>query len=67
MTASQLEQQAEARSGEVFRWRLDCLIRGGYDVETAVAIATEPGVDLHAALALVARGCPPATALRILA
>ena len=46
--------------------RLVQLFRAGYDPEDAGLLAVHPDVDLHAALRLVERGCPPKTALRIL-
>ena len=51
---------------QVITWRREQLVRAGYDVADATAIAFEPGVDLHAAVALLRRGCPSTTALRIL-
>ena len=56
----------ETESERVERWRTDELIRVGYDVEHAAILAMEPGVDLHAAIDLVERGCPPDVAVRIL-
>ena len=51
---------------EVLRWRFAVLIRAGYDPADAMAIAAEDEIDLHLATELLGRGCPPATALRIL-
>ncbi len=51
---------------QVICWRLTSLAEAGYgDLATAV-LATSARVDLHEAVDLVARGCPPDTALRIL-
>lgn len=50
----------------VLLWRVDMLERAGYDEEAAVALALRRDVDLHQALALVERGCPHHTAVRIL-
>lgn len=63
---SAVETFIETESERVERWRTDELLRVGFDVETAVVLAGEPGVDLHAALDLVERGCPPHLAARIL-
>ena len=63
---SAVETFIETESERVERWRTDELLRVGFDVETAVVLAGEPGVDLHAALDLVERGCPPPPAARIL-
>lgn len=38
----------------------------GFDPALARRLATTPGVDLHALLDLVDRGCPPELAARIL-
>ncbi|HVM18295.1 MAG TPA: hypothetical protein VM290_11995 [Gaiellaceae bacterium] len=64
MTAAQLHEQSELERIE--RWRRDALERAGYPADAAAAIAARHDVDLHAAVALVERGCPPETALKIL-
>lgn len=56
----------ETESERVERWRTDELLRVGYDFETATVMAAEPTVDLHTALDLIERGCPPDVAARIL-
>jgi len=61
-----VETYIETETERVERWRTDELIRVGFDPEAAVALASEPTVDLHAAIDLVERGCPPDIALRIL-
>jgi hypothetical protein len=63
---SAVETFIETESERVERWRTDELIRVGFDVEQATILAMEPGVDLHAAIDLVDRGCPPPLAVRIL-
>ena len=50
----------------VLGWRFDELQRAGFDSELAFTVATQRQIDLHVALGLVARGCPPGTAARIL-
>lgn len=58
-----------SRIGEeerVLAWREAELERAGFDPEGAFELAISHEVDLHAAIELVRRGCPPATALRIL-
>jgi hypothetical protein len=47
-------------------WRLEELIRAGYPPHNALVLSGDPDVDLHLAVQLLARGCPPETALRIL-
>jgi hypothetical protein len=56
----------EDETVDVIRWRFSQLARSGYGIEDAIALATHLDVDLHRASDLVARGCPPSLALRIL-
>lgn len=56
----------ETESERVERWRTEELLRVGFDVETATLVAAELAVDLHAAVDMVERGCPPDLAARIL-
>jgi hypothetical protein len=51
----------------VREWRLEELVRAGYDLEDATEIAFHLEIDLHQASDLVRRGCPSATAVRIVA
>jgi hypothetical protein len=51
---------------QVISWRREQLVRAGYEVADATAIAFETAVDLHAAVALRRRGCPSGTAVSIL-
>ena len=57
---------AETELERVERWRTAELMRVGFDGEDAVALAVRSDVDLHEAIALVERGCPPELAVRIL-
>jgi hypothetical protein len=66
MTAAQFEQLEEETAVEVLRWRFDVLMRAGFDMEQAAALAANVEIDLHLAADLLGRGCPPETALRIL-
>ena len=50
----------------VVGWRAETLVRAGFDPVAAVDLASSKHVDLHRAVELVERGCPPETALRIL-
>ena len=47
-------------------WRVQELERAGYTADQASALAARHDVDLHFAVDLVRRGCPPEIALRIL-
>lgn len=51
---------------ELRDWRRDELVRAGFDLEDADILAARTDVDLRLACVMVARGCPPATALYIL-
>ena len=52
---------------EITAWRLRRLLESGFDRDLAEGLAATPGIDLHALLDLVDRGCPPPLAARILA
>jgi hypothetical protein len=66
MTVAQFETIGEAEAELILRWRFDELVRAGYDIGAALLLASHVEIDLHHASALVRRGCPPETALRIL-
>ena len=57
---------AETEQEWVEHWRYDELVRAGYDVEAAEAIAVCADVDLHGAVALIRGGCGQKLALKIL-
>ena len=48
-------------------WRRARLRKAGFGTALTEQLSREPGVDLHALIGLVERGCPPALAARILA
>lgn len=50
----------------VRRWRLDGLLHAGYSPADALVLSRREDVDLHLAVRLLAEGCPPETAIRIL-
>ena len=56
----------ETEDERVARWRLEQLVRAGYEETAALVLADLVHVDLHFAVDLVHQGCPPDTALRIL-
>ena len=66
MTAAQFELIDETEVEAILRWRFEELVRAGYDIGSALVLASHVEVDLHQASALPRRGCPPETALRIL-
>lgn len=65
-----VEQEAEehgsSESARVECWREEVLVKAGYPVIVARAIAHELDVDLHVAVALVEQGCSPGMAMEIL-
>jgi hypothetical protein len=56
----------ETELDRVERWRTAELMRVGFAGDDAVALAARLDVDLHEAIELVKRGCPPELAFRIL-
>ena len=56
----------ETETERVERWRTAELMRVGFAGDDAVALAARFDVDLHEAIGLVERGCPPELAIRIL-
>lgn len=50
----------------VVRWRREVLLRAGYSLPDAKLLAKRTHVDLHQAVELVERGCPPERAVEIL-
>jgi hypothetical protein len=66
MTAAQFETIDETEAEAILRWRFDELVRAGFDIGSALLLASHVEVDLHGATELVRRGCPSDTALRIL-
>lgn len=59
-------QVRQSTADDVGRWRLKELLRAGYTWDQGVLLACRPEVDLHLAVELLGKGCPPETALRIL-
>jgi hypothetical protein len=56
----------EASTEAAFEWRLENLLRAGYDERSSLLIALTPEIDLHSAIELLEKGCALPTALRIL-
>jgi cephalosporin-C deacetylase-like acetyl esterase len=66
MSAAEVEVYEDTENERILRWRARELERAGYgDLEIA-ELAARVDVDLHLAVSLLERGCPPDTALRIL-
>jgi hypothetical protein len=66
LTAAEFEDLDEDEVESVLRWRLGELIKAGYGLDHALLLTTHLGVDLEVAIDLPRRGCPHATAMRIL-
>ena len=66
MTAAQFEDLRVDEAAEVLAWRFDALCRSGFDLDAAAVLAANVEIDLHQAVELVGRGCPPELAARIL-
>jgi hypothetical protein len=64
MTAA--ETTIESEIERIERWRAEELERAGYPPSDAVELAARHDVDLHRATELLAAGCSPDLALRIL-
>ena len=60
------QEIVETELERVERWRTAELMRVGFAGDDAVALAARTDVDLHEAIELVGRGCPPELAVRIL-
>jgi hypothetical protein len=67
MTSDQTSYDARAEFGAVIGWRRGRLVAAGFAPDLAARLARDCGIDLHAVLELIDRGCPPALAARILA
>ena len=58
--------RADRERETVTSWRVERLLQAGYDAEASLVLALDRDVDLHLAVSLLERGCPPDTALEIL-
>jgi hypothetical protein len=65
-TSVVVEESAPDPAARVLGWRIEQLIAVGFDGDSAFMLALDRAVDLHEAIELVRRGCPPHTAVRIL-
>jgi hypothetical protein len=61
-----VDEYIETELERVERWRADALERAGFSADAAASIAARQDVDLHSAIDLLERGCPPDVAVRIL-
>lgn len=66
LTTDEFEDLDSSTAAELLRIRYRALADAGVEPGEAALVAAHPDVDLERALALVRRGCPARTALRIL-
>jgi hypothetical protein len=66
MASVEIEIFEEDEEQRVRWWRQEALERAGYGVNLAAELARSPHVDVHQAVELLRRGCPPELALKIL-
>lgn len=66
MTTMDLEILSPTERDQVERWRAGELERVGFDISLARKLAARFDIDLHVAVELIANGCPPELAARIL-
>ncbi|MCG2623201.1 hypothetical protein LVY72_14980 [Arthrobacter sp. I2-34] len=64
--AAACPQGGATGSDSITAWRCRLLYSAGFPDTLAHLLAATPGVDIHALLNLVDRGCPPELAVRIL-
>jgi hypothetical protein len=62
-----MSTRTTTESEAVSAWRREQLLASGFGEVLALQLADDCGVDLHALIELVERGCPPPLAARILA
>jgi hypothetical protein len=48
-------------------WQIRLLVGAGFEPAMALALASDPRIDLQLLLELITRGCPPDLAARIVA
>lgn len=63
---SAIEEIVETETERVERWRMEELIRAGYNPAAAIDLASRLDIDLHTATGLIERGCPADLASSIL-
>jgi hypothetical protein len=66
MSQTELHVLEDTELDRIERWRAEELVRAGYGTRAAERLAARHDVDLHLAVGLLERGCPPELALKIL-
>jgi hypothetical protein len=65
-SVTEVEFLIEAEDERVVNWRIEELLRAGYEEFDALDLALDRNVDLHRAVALLRSGCPSKLAVQIL-
>jgi hypothetical protein len=65
-TTTIIDAESQTEREQIVGWRSEELERSGYPIASARRLASHTEIDLHKAIELLERGCPAATALRIL-
>ena len=66
MGETELQILEDTEQMQIELWRTEELERAGYSHRAAGRLAARQDIDLHLAVQLLARGCTPELALRIL-
>jgi hypothetical protein len=66
MASTEIQTFVATESERIEQWRAEALERAGYDPRAAAKVAVRQDIDLHLAVDLLGRGCPPDLALKIL-
>lgn len=62
-----MKDRSPTHHDDLVAWRVDRLLAAGFSEREALVVVRSGGVDLHAVLELIDRGCPPWLAARITA
>jgi hypothetical protein len=66
MSQTELNVLEDTELEKIERWRAEELMRAGYGARAAGRLSGRHDIDLHQAVELLAQGCPPELAIKIL-
>lgn len=66
MNRAAFDRLDRTEADRIQHWRFERLLEAGYEPQAAALLADRVEIDLHLAVALARKGCPSATAVRIL-
>jgi hypothetical protein len=66
MSQTEIYVLEDTELDKIERWRAEELVRAGYGMRAAERLSMRHDVDLHQAVRLLAQGCSPELALKIL-